>query len=65
MLSMSETINLNDNTLNNLEDQQKYHRNALEYIYGTEFNDGDDLTKQFENYVAEPQLSFKLDPKEW
>lgn len=65
ILSMSDTINMNDKTLNNLGDQQKFHSNALEYIYGTEFNDDDDLTKQFENYIAEPQLRFTLDPKEW
>ncbi|XP_025416574.1 zinc finger BED domain-containing protein 1-like [Sipha flava] len=65
ILSMSDTINLNDKVLNNLGDQQKCHSNALEYIYKTEFNDDDDLTKQFENYIAEPQLRFTLDPKEW
>jgi len=65
ILSMSDTINLNDKTLNNLRDQQKCHSNALEYIYGTEFNDNDDLTKQFENYIAEPKLRFTLDSKEW
>jgi len=64
ILSMSDTINLNNKTLNNLRDQQKCHSNALEYIYGTEFNDDDDLTKQFENYIAEhwtPKNGGKLD----
>jgi hypothetical protein len=60
---MNDTIHLDDKILNNSDDQQKCHRSVLEYIYGTEYND--DVMKQFENYLAEPQLRFTLDPKEW
>ncbi|XP_025201856.1 zinc finger BED domain-containing protein 1-like [Melanaphis sacchari] len=46
------------------QEQQNKHRSDLEYIFGIN-NEKNDLTKEFQNYLAEPQLRFTLDPLEW
>lgn len=46
------------------QEQQNKHRSDLEYIFGIN-NEENDLTKEFQNYLAEPQLRFTLDPLEW
>lgn len=39
------------------QEQQNQHRSDLEYIFGID-NEKNDLVKEFQNYLAEPQLRF-------
>lgn len=38
---------------------------ALEFLYGTSATDMNDVTEQFQTYVAEPPLRYDLNPYEW
>lgn len=50
--------------MDNIEEQENYQQSALEYLYGEE-NDGlTNIIVQFQNYLAEPQIRFTLNPLE-
>jgi len=66
----SSVINLLNNTEIdahnvNTRRQPSLHKSALEFIYGDDVTEVNDLTTEFQNYLAEPQLKFDLNPFDW
>lgn len=44
----------------NLEQEPPVQRSDLEFLYGNIITDNNDISIQFKNYIAEPQLRFDL-----
>ncbi|XP_025198891.1 zinc finger BED domain-containing protein 1-like [Melanaphis sacchari] len=66
----SSVINLLNNTEIdahnvNTRRQPSLHKSALEFIFGDDVTEVNDLTTEFQNYLAEPQLKFDLNPFDW
>ncbi|KAL4113763.1 hypothetical protein QTP88_017336 [Uroleucon formosanum] len=49
----------------NLEQEPPVQRSDLEFLYGNIITDNNDISVQFQNYIAEPQLRFDLNSFEW
>lgn len=43
----------------------KKKKGALEFLYGDEVHEVNDVSTQFQCYHAEPQLRYDFDPFEW
>ncbi|KAL4132406.1 hypothetical protein QTP88_009560 [Uroleucon formosanum] len=62
------------NLLNNIETdahnvntrcEPSLQQSALEFLYGDDVTEVNNLTTEFQNYLAEPQLKFHLNPFDW
>jgi len=60
---MVET-NTSENRVDNEVPIQK-KKGALEFLYGDEVHEVNDVSTQFQCYLAEPQLRYDFDPFEW
>jgi len=49
----------------NLKQEPSVQRSDLEFLYGNIIIDNNDISIQFQNYIAEPQLRFDLNSFEW
>ncbi|XP_025204441.1 zinc finger BED domain-containing protein 1-like [Melanaphis sacchari] len=56
--------NTSENRVDNEVPIQK-KKGALEYLYGDEVHEVNDVSTQFQCYLAEPQLRYDFDPFEW
>lgn len=58
---------LNDTNIHRVNTQREssLQKSALEFLYGNDFPELSDLTTEFQNYLAEPQLKFDLNPYDW
>lgn len=64
----SSVLNLlNDTNVSevNTQCEPSVQKSALEFIYGDDVPDVMTLTTQFQNYLAEPQLKYDLNPFDW
>ncbi|KAE9522908.1 hypothetical protein AGLY_016719, partial [Aphis glycines] len=49
----------------NTRREPSLQKSALEFLYGDDVTEVNDLTTEFQNYLAEPQLKFDLNPFDW
>ncbi|CAI6371612.1 unnamed protein product [Macrosiphum euphorbiae] len=61
LLNNTETDAHNVNTRR----EPSLQKSALEFLYGDDVTEVNDLTTEFQNYLAEPQLKFDLNPFDW
>lgn len=57
-------INTSENTVD-IEVRTQKKKGALEFLYGDEVRDVNDVSTQFQCYLAEPKLRYDFDPFEW
>jgi len=59
--------NTNVHNVNIVETQRELslHKSALQFLYGDDSSEANDLMTEFQNYLAEPQLKFDLNPFDW
>lgn len=58
---------LNSTNVHNVNTRREpsLQKSALEFLYGDDVTEVNDLTTEFQNYLAEPQLKFDLNPFDW
>lgn len=64
----SSAIDLLNNTdvhNRNTRRESSVQKNALEFLYGDDITEINDLTTEFQYYLAEPELKFDLNPFDW
>lgn len=59
--------NTNVHNVNIVETQRELSLqiSALQFLYGDDSSEANDLMMEFQNYLAEPQLKFDLNPFDW
>ncbi|XP_050064486.1 E3 SUMO-protein ligase ZBED1-like [Aphis gossypii] len=58
---------LNSTNVHNVNTRREpsLQKSALEFLYGDDVTEVNDLTTEFQNYLAEPQLKFDLNSFDW
>lgn len=65
VIDLLNNTNVHNVNIVNTQRELSHQKSALQFLYGDDISETNDLMTEFQNYLAEPQLKFDLNPFDW
>lgn len=65
VIDLLNNTNVHNINIVNTQRELSLQTSVLQFLYGDDVSEVNDLMTEFQNYLAEPQLKFDLNPFDW
>lgn len=65
IIDLLNDTNVHNVNIVNTQRELSLQKSGLQFLYGDDISEANDLMTEFQNYLAEPQLKFDLNPFDW